>query len=182
MVGNFNPGRDQMTVCKFLNKLKETDADFHFLFVGKRVESCAERYDDCVRYCKENGLEWNVSFLGVRNDVPQILSQLDAFIYSTEHDTFGIAVVEAIATGIPVFVNDWKVMREITEDGKLAKLYKTKDFNELLEKFNVFLHNKEKYQKQAIERPQGQRKIQYRKIHRKSNISLSILVIRLNSL
>lgn len=151
MVGNFNNVRDQFTVCQFLKALNEKDIDFQFLFIGKRIDEYAEKYDSCVRYCKENGLERNVSFLGVRNDVPQILNQLDAFIYSTAHDTFGIAVVEAIAVGIPVFVNDWAVMQEITEDGKLATLYKTKDFNDLLGKFMVFLQNKEKYQEQAIE-------------------------------
>lgn len=151
MVGNFNFGRNQLFVCRFLNVLKETKTDFHFVFVGKRIENLAQRYDTCVDYCEKNGLAENVSFLGIRDDVPDILSRLDTFIYATEHDTFGIAVVEAIASGIPVFVNNWDVMNEITENGRFANLYKTNDENDLLEKFMLFLQNKEMYRDKAKE-------------------------------
>ena len=74
---------------------------------------------------------------------------MDAFVYSTEHDTFGIAVVEAMAAGIPVFVNDWGVMREISEDGKYAKLYESKNEQDLLSKFLLFYNNKESYKTYA---------------------------------
>lgn len=151
MVGNFNFVRNQLFVCQFLKALKDKEVDFHFVFVGKRVENSADRYDRCVEFCKQNDLMSSVSFLGVRNDVPDILSQLDVFIYATEHDTFGIAVVEAIASGIPVFVNDWDVMEEITDNGKLANLYKTDNKTDLLEKFMLFLQDKNTYKQKALQ-------------------------------
>ena len=153
-VGNFNSVRDQMTVCRFLNLLNKQNADFHFVFVGKKVESEAFLYGDCVNFCKENNLLEKTHFLGTRDDVPAILKQLDAFVYSTDHDTFGIAVIEAIAAGIPVFVNDWEVMTEITNNGKLAVLYKTKDEQDLFEKFMLFLHNRSEYIQKAKENSQ----------------------------
>ena len=108
-----------------------------------------ERYDRCVDYCQQNGLSDKVTFSGVRNDVPGLLHELDAFIYSTEHDTFGIAVAEAMMAGIPVFVNDWEVMREITNDGNWAVLYKTAEENELLAKFLLYLQDKQSYTSRA---------------------------------
>jgi len=141
-VGNFNKVRDQLTICRFLKLLKKEDVSFHFIFVGKRVENSANLYDDCVKYCQQNNLLESVSFLGSREDVPGILSQLDAFVYATDHDTFGIGVVEAMAVGIPVFVNDWMVMSEITDEGKYATLYKTKDEQNLLQHFLLFLQDK----------------------------------------
>lgn len=151
MVGNFVPGREHYTVCKFLKLLKEINIPFDFYFIGKKDDNRPDLYDDCMIFCSVNNLLDNVHFLGARNDVPAILSYLDAFIYSTEHDTFGIAVVEAIAVGIPVFVNDFDVMREITENGKLATLYKTKDEYDLVEKFSLFLQDKESYKTKAQE-------------------------------
>jgi len=148
-VGNFNAVRDQLTMCHFLKLLHEKQVDFHFVFVGKRVVGLEYLYDRCVEYCQENGLEKKVSFLGVRNDVPSILGNLDAFVYSTDHDTFGIAVVEAMAMKIPVFVNDWGVMQEITDNGKYASLYKTKDDEDLLREFMLFLQNKPLYDEKA---------------------------------
>jgi glycosyltransferase involved in cell wall biosynthesis len=148
-VGNFNEVRDQMTTCRFLKLLSDQQLDFHFVFVGKRVENSPNLYDNCVDYCIQNKLIKRVSFLGVRNDVPQILKELEAFVYSTDHDTFGIALVEAMAVSIPVFVNDWGVMQEITALGKYASLYKTKDETDLLRQFLLFLQNKPAHQQKA---------------------------------
>ena len=141
-VGNFNNVRDQLTICRFLKLLKKEAVSFHFVFVGKKVDNSADLYDGCVNYCRQNNLLENVSFLGSRDDVPDILSQLDAFVYATDHDTFGIGVVEAMAVGIPVFVNDWQVMSEITDSGKYATLYKTKDEQDLLRHFLLFLQDR----------------------------------------
>jgi glycosyltransferase involved in cell wall biosynthesis len=151
VIGNFNEGRDQMTICRFIKLLHEQKVDFHFVFVGKKIESSLELYNDCVRYCEENDLMEVVSFLGIRNDVPQILNELDAFIYSTNHDTFGIAVIEAMAVGIPVFVNDWEVMKETTQNGKYANIYKTKDESDLMRIFLMFIEQKDSFQIKAKE-------------------------------
>jgi len=149
MVGNFVPVRDQMTICRFLLLLHKKGVGFTFMFIGGKEEANPQLYDDCVTFCVKNDLMGKVQFLGSRSDVPLLLSQLDAFVYSTDHDTFGIAVIEAMASGIPVFVNDWEVMKEITENGKYASLYKTKDENDLLDKFIEFLDQPEKFSKSA---------------------------------
>ncbi len=75
----------------------------------------------------------------------------DNHLYGTDHDTFSIAVVEAIAAGLPTFVNDWEVMTEITDNGKLAHLYKTKNPEDLLRVFNDFLQNRAAYDQKAQE-------------------------------
>ena len=127
MVRNFVRGRAQSSICRSIKLLRDRGCTgFDFYFVGKRDEAEPWRYDDCVRYCRENGLE-NVHFLGGRGDVPAVLQHIDGFVYATDHDTFGIAVVEAMAAGIPVVVNDWQVMTEITHDGQWAALYRTGD-------------------------------------------------------
>lgn len=151
MVGNFNKVRDQLTICRFLKLLKKEDIPFYFVFMGKRVENSSNLYDDCVNYCRQNDLLANVSFLGSREDVPDILSQLDVFVYATDHDTFGIGVVEAMAVGIPVFVNDWLVMSEITDNGKYATIYKTKDEQDLLRYFLLFLQDNTSFIRKARE-------------------------------
>lgn len=151
-VGNFVPGREQSSLCRFLKLLKDRGVDFDFFFVGARSEKEPWQYDDCVQYCQNNGLADCVHFLGSRNDVPQLLESWDAFVYSTDHDTFGIAVIEAIASGLPTFVNDWEVMREITQNGTLATLYKTKDEADLLEKFMLFLQNRDSVWQKACDK------------------------------
>ncbi len=149
-VGSFSSGRDQMTICRFLTKLLLQRTNFLFLFIGAKSPSEPELFDECISYCKQNNLEKYVKFLGNREDIPLILPNLDAFIYSSVHDTFGIAVIEAMYSGIPVFLNDWEVMKEITENGKHATIYRSKDENDLFQKFNHFLNNKIKYEQKAV--------------------------------
>lgn len=151
MVGSFVNVRDQMTVCRFLKKLSQQHINFIFLFIGNKDEKIPALYDDCVIYCNENGFGNNVLFIGSRSDIPVLLPQLDAFVYSTDHDTFGLAVLEAIASGIPVFVNDREIMMEITDNGKYATVYHTKDENDLLKKFEEFLGQPRKFEAEAKE-------------------------------
>lgn len=150
-VGSFRSVRDQFFICKFLNYLKGKGVEFDFYFIGPKVLSEPDRFDDCVNYCTTNNLNSNVHFLGSRDDVSALLSELDAFIYCSEHDTFGIAVIEAIASSVPVFVNDWGVMSEITENGRLATVYKTGSIEDLYEKFSSFIHNEKPFRDKANE-------------------------------
>lgn len=155
MVGNFVRVRAQNFVCQFLNLLHQQGVSFDFYFVGNRDNKEPWRYDDCVAFCQEHHLMDCVHFVGSRNDVPHILRQIDAFVYATDHDTFGIAVVEAIAAGIPVFVNDWEVMREITHNGEWATLYRTNDVHDLLQQFLGFFEQRKTFQQSALHNAQG---------------------------
>lgn len=151
MVGNFVKGRSQSFVCKVVNALAERGVEgIRLFFIGKRVASAPERFDNCLKYCRDRGLlDRNVFFLGGRNDVPAILQYADVFIYSSEHDTFGIAVVEAMAVGLPVVVNDWEVMKEITDEGSFATLYRTGDVANSVEKIEHLIMNLEAYKRNA---------------------------------
>ncbi len=151
MVGNFVRVREQNSIVKFLKLLKDKCVSFEFYFVGSKNAAEPWRYDDCVRFCQENELTECVHFLGSRNDVPQLLAEWDAFVYSTDHDTFGIAVIEAIAAGLPTFVNDWEVMEEVTNHGEWATLYETKNPADLLEKFCNFVNDKNAYFERAYD-------------------------------
>jgi len=113
MVGSFGGGRSHKVIIESINLLCQRGFDnFDFYFIGKRNNTKPWLYDECVQYCKKNGLK-NVRFLGECDDVPSLLKTMDGFVYSTICDTFGIAVVEAMATGLPVVVNDWVVMKEV---------------------------------------------------------------------
>lgn len=125
MVGNFVSGRSQNTIVKSIHILRERGIrDFDFNFIGRRVDGQEAYYDECLQYCKENNLD-NVYFLGGRGDVPALLKVMDGFVYSSVHDTFGIAVVEAMVAGLPVVVNDYDVMEEVC--GNAVAYFKSND-------------------------------------------------------
>ena len=150
MVGNFVSGRSQNVILKSLQLLRERGVNnFVFYFIGKRAESEPWCYDSCVRYANEHNMNGLVFFAGSRGDIPAILQHIDGFVYSTEHDTFGIAVVEAMASGIPVVANDWEVMQEITHNGKWAWLYHTEDIEDAARAIHNLLLNIKEYRQIA---------------------------------
>lgn len=158
MVGNFVHVRSQNVIVNALHKLTEESGmrnvesvKWDFYFVGRRHEKEPWRYDDCVRYCAEHGLTDCVHFVGGRGDVPAILQHIDGFVYSTAHDTFGIAVVEALANGLPVVVNDWEVMKEITHNGEWATLFRTGDVADCAEAMRKLIENIEEAKQRAQE-------------------------------
>lgn len=131
MVGNFMTGRDHRTLVKALalvESRKSKVESFDFYFIGKRSEVTPSIYDECVTICEENKIN-HVHFLGARSDVAALLKQMDGFVYSTDHDTFGIAVVEAMASGLPIVVNDWPVMKEVCGESEenYVQYFKSKD-------------------------------------------------------
>lgn len=70
---------------------------------------------------KEQGLSDYVNFLGFRENVGELLTQWDAFIYLLNPNNFATtenALLEAMACGLPVVASDGIVERTIIEDGK----------------------------------------------------------------
>lgn len=149
MVGNFVPGRNQLFICECLNILHERNINFNFYFIGEKSASKPELFDKCIAYCEKKNLVEKVHFVGARNDVPNILQHTDAFVYCTDHDTFGLAVVEAISSGIPVFVNDWDVFKEVCHGGDWAWLYPTGNIQVCSDLLVSFINNSEKFKSQS---------------------------------
>ncbi len=63
------------------------------------------------------GLQENVSFLGWRRDLPLILGTWNVFIQPSLDEGFGVAVLEAMASGLPVIASDVGGLRELVRDG-----------------------------------------------------------------
>ena len=147
-VGSFGSTRSQIVLCKALGMLHERGVNPNFYFIGGKRKSEPYLYDECYEYYQKKGLN-HIHFLGVRNDVYELENTMDAFVYSTVKDTFSIATVEALAAGLPVIVNDWAVMKEITKDGQWATLFKTEDAEDCANKIEDLLHQLKERKAQA---------------------------------
>ena len=54
---------------------------------------------------EEPGMQGRVRFLGSRSDIPDFLASLDLFFLPTRADPFPVAVIEAMAAGLPVIAS-----------------------------------------------------------------------------
>jgi glycosyltransferase involved in cell wall biosynthesis len=66
---------------------------------GADIHSCES---ELRRYVHTHGLEASVTFVGETPDVVPYLHAADAFVFPTEKEAFGIALIEAMACGLPV--------------------------------------------------------------------------------
>jgi glycosyltransferase involved in cell wall biosynthesis len=133
MVGNFyaDGRKDQLTVCRALPEVFRQVPEAHFVFVGGYAADAPAAYQDCVDYCREQGIEGRVHFPGQRADVANVLRALDIFVFSSRKDSFGVAVVEAMMAGVPAVVSNIGALLEVTKGGEYASIFQMGDAGDL---------------------------------------------------
>lgn len=74
------------------------------------------------------GVAGRVEFLGLRDDVDQLLHQVDVFVHPARwEEAFGYSVAEAMACGLPVVSTDRGALGELIEDGVTGRLVPAED-------------------------------------------------------
>lgn len=68
------------------------------------------------------GLDGAVRFLGVRDDVPDLLAAADAFVLPSRWEGLGSVLLEAMALEAPIVVSDLPAVREVLSDRETALL------------------------------------------------------------
>ncbi|WP_232696495.1 glycosyltransferase [Brevibacillus daliensis] len=79
----------------------------------------------------ELGIADHVRFLGLRQDIPEIMNAADAFILSSQFEGFGRVLVEALACELPVVSTACGGPEEILEEGELGILVPVGSVTEL---------------------------------------------------
>lgn len=79
------------------------------------IDNCA---DELRRLCDEKGLRDSVLFTGRVENVHEYLQASDLFVFPTENEAFGIALIEAMACRLPVVSTAVGGVRDIVRDGE----------------------------------------------------------------
>lgn len=135
MIANFYPDRrkDQLTICRSLPAFFAAVPEAHFVFVGGDVDAGPEM-ERCVAACHDLNITDRVRFLGNRADIPDILQALDIYVHSSVNESLGMAVVEAMLSGVATVVSDIGALLEVTGNGEVAVVFRTGDAGDLAAK------------------------------------------------
>lgn len=86
--------QDFIHAAKLINNF---NPQTHFLWVGN-----GPLEEDSRRLVTELGLDSVFHFSGHRNDIPSVLKAMDIFVLTSHWEGFSIAVLEAMAAGLPI--------------------------------------------------------------------------------
>jgi N-acetyl-alpha-D-glucosaminyl L-malate synthase BshA len=79
------------------------------------------------RAASEAGVGDRVHFLGEQEDVERVYAASDLFLLPSEHESFGLSALEALASGVPVIGTDSGGMPEVVQNGRTGHLVEVGD-------------------------------------------------------
>lgn len=78
--------------------------------------------DALVAQARELGVSDRVTFLGHRDDVPEVLAGADIFVLPSRSEAFPNSIMEAMASGLPVVASAVGGIPELVVDGRTGRL------------------------------------------------------------
>lgn len=99
-VGRFNPQKNHEFLIDVFNEVYKKDKGTVLLLIGDGY--LKEKIEDKV---KKLNLEQGVKFLGVREDIPELMQGMDLFLFPSQFEGLAVVMVEAQAAGLKVITS-----------------------------------------------------------------------------
>lgn len=111
MVGSFTEQKNQKFLIEVLADLP-INYSLRFAGSGNTLESIQN-------YANEISLKDRVQFCGLISDIPSFYDDLDIYVHAAHWEGFGLTIIEAIASGLPVLASNVSGLKEIIEPSYL---------------------------------------------------------------
>jgi len=134
MVGAITPLKGHDIFLGAAERVLDQQPNTFFVIVGNNpyLTEAGLRYEELLRRRMATSLVDRVKFVGFRNDVPNVLSQLDVLVQPNRGpEGLGRSVLEAMACGVPVIAVDKWGPAELIEHGRSGLLFPPRDAEKL---------------------------------------------------
>lgn len=138
---------ERKNILLAIKALKYLPDDIHIIAIGKQRKYTEE----IIQYMTDNGLEERVHLLsGIPlNDLPAILQMAQLFVYPSIYEGFGIPIIEALNSRIPVIAATGSCLEEAGGPGTIY--INPYDEKELGEQINRVLNDKQLHDKMVAD-------------------------------
>ena len=109
-VGELNKNKNHMVILKAMAAAQNCAIKLLVCGVGGELERLR-------RFSEKSDLNRRVQFLGLRNDVKELMKCSDVFVHPSRREGLGIAPLEAMASGLPVIISSRHGMKDYSIDG-----------------------------------------------------------------
>lgn len=127
-IGRLVPGKNYFTMLTSIKLTLEKIPDIKFFIVGTGKSEI-----ELKKLCKELQIESNVIWLGKTAHVHEFLRKIDLFIFASNGEGFGLALLEAMQANKPILAPSNSAIPEVLGVGYLG-LYPTGDHKLLADK------------------------------------------------
>lgn len=118
MVARLEQHKDQPTLIRAMALLRDQGIAAELWLIGE-----GSQRPELEALIHALQLDDQVRLLGSRRDIPSLLAQLDVFVFAARPDEgFGIALAEAMASGVPVVATNVGACREVLNGGRCGLL------------------------------------------------------------
>ena len=140
-VGHLAPIKGQDIFLRAAALISARRPEVRFVVIGEDKSPQMDHRRSLEGLIAELGLSGIVTMPGWRDDMPAVLSSLTLFVSAARSEPFGLAIVEAMAAGLPVIATASEGAMEIIEDGFSGKLIPVDDPEALAAAINDLLDN-----------------------------------------
>lgn len=116
-VGELNKNKNHEIVLRTMAQLDR--ADLHYVIAG-----IGDYKEHLEQLAKELGINSQLHLLGFRTDVKELFKMADIFAHPSFREGLSVAVMEAMANGLPVICTDIRGNTDLIEDNKGGYLFK----------------------------------------------------------
>jgi len=137
-VARFAPQKNHALLLKAFAQGPASNPSAHLVLVGEGT--LRAQLEETI---KSLGLADQVHFLGLRTDIPDVLSAMDVFALSSDYEGNPLSVMEAMASGLPIVSTAAGGVPTLFESGKEGLMVQTGDVQGLSHSMTSFLRNRE---------------------------------------
>ncbi len=134
--GRLVPVKGHAYLISALTQIVTEIPNIKLVFLGD-----GELKDALLEQAKALGLESHVLFLGMRNDVPEVVSCSDLFVLPSINEGFGVVLLEAMAMKCPIVATNVGGVPEVVLDGETGILVPPRDPAQLANGIVKFLRD-----------------------------------------
>ncbi len=138
MIACFKPQKAPLDFIEIANKLLAKRKDLFFVMLGDGI-----LHQEIETKIQEYGINNNVKLLGWRDDVNEVLQTFDVFALTSLWEGLPMAVLEAMATGIPVVATRIDGTQEVIHDNENGFLINCHDVENFAKKIEILLENED---------------------------------------
>lgn len=111
-VARFHPVKDHWTLIRSFAEVCKSRSNVDLLLAGD-----GPLRDDIQSLSQRLGIADRIRFLGIRTDVPDLMSAADVFALTSESEAASLTVIEAMAAAKPIVVTNVGGNPELIRDG-----------------------------------------------------------------